>query len=83
MPTNKNALLEQGVNENIYFKTQPYFTTTRGVLAYENLRLTWLKDHLNHTEVELIETCKSLAKVSGLKLINAYQCLWEFNRGNL
>ena len=82
MPTNKNALLEQGVNENIYFKTQLYFTTTRGVIPYENFRLTWLKDHLNHTEVELIEACKSLAKACGLKLINDHQCLCEFNHGH-
>lgn len=83
MPTNKNALLEQGENKTIYFKTQPYFTTTRGILAYENMRLEWVKDHLNHTQVELIEAYKSLAKATGLKLINDYQCLWEFNHGNL
>ena len=83
MPTNKNALRKQGVNKTIYFKRQLNFNTIRGVLAYENMRLEWVKDHLNHTQVELIEACKSLAKVCGLKLINDYQCLWEFNHGNL
>ena len=79
MTTNENALREQGENKNVYFKTDLNFTTNRGLIAYENLRRAWVTDNLNHTEHELIETCKLLAKACGLKLTNDHKCLWEFN----
>jgi hypothetical protein len=73
MPTNENALREQGENKNFYSKTQRNSITNRGLLAYENLRQAWIAEHLDHTEFELIEACISLANACGLKLIKAHQ----------
>lgn len=47
------------------FKLKTYMPM-HGITAFESLRIEWTRSHPQHSELELLEACRHIAKATGL-----------------